>query len=168
MSKLLLVLLLLCAGLAHAQTVIPCPVSATYRCYWESQPCTAGSCSRTAAPTTTEFATKGISLKDMQGARLLLCAASGQTLTGTGTIHLWTWDPSIPSLTSSSPAQDLSVADAWSSSRCNASACQCVTFGDLQQAGNSGQKVIAEASGVGVTGGSAAALYWTGLPYFGM
>lgn len=50
-----------------------------------AQACSAGSCSGTAPSTSTE----GMSLGGVGGFRLSICAASGQTLSGTGTMQAY-------------------------------------------------------------------------------
>lgn len=79
------VVLVLClAGLTASATA--------YRYKYETQPCTAGSCSRSSNPSAS---TDGMALGSARGWRVTVCAASGQTLSGGGTVQIWAMDPDI-------------------------------------------------------------------------
>ncbi|WP_224373257.1 hypothetical protein, partial [Hyalangium versicolor] len=87
----------LLATAAGAQTVLPCSSGCPARYYFETQPCSSGLCARSWAPIPSEFTAttpKGMSLSTpYEGASLEICAELGQSLTGTGTLRVWTWYP---------------------------------------------------------------------------
>lgn len=165
MKYLVPLFLLLAAPAAMAQTAVACPGSGPTARYCETQPCAAGSCSRSAAPTGSEFSTpvagypngKGLPLTSQAGAYLWLCAESGQTLSGTGTIRIWGWAPQAPTLVVPNKTLEVDIADVWYSGA------RCVPVLDWPVAGGSSRKVIAEASSVTVSGGSTISFYWFGL-----
>lgn len=53
--------------------------------------CTSGSCTRDPPDSGAE----GIEMGDIQAVRLMVCAPGDQTLTGSGTLEAWAWDPTI-------------------------------------------------------------------------
>jgi hypothetical protein len=147
------------AAPALAQTAVRCNTAGVSNPYCEQVPCSGGACTRSTTPTASEFTTavafypngKGLPLAGMQGAWLQVCAASGETLTGTGTVRLWTWTAWNSSVVSTSQEVVLNVADVWVAGACGGSDCRCVHWADWQVAGGSGRKVIAEAVAVGTS-----------------
>ena len=107
-----------------------------------SQACVAGSCTR-AAPT---VAAEGLDLGGAKGIRLSVCAASGQTLSGAGTMRAWYYSPKAAKWMRN-PGLDFVVT---------ASGVQCQVFPDLLATVNQdGSKVIWAADAVTVSGGAA-------------
>ena len=93
MSRFLFLFTLLLGAAASAQTLFPCTSACPTRFYWEvqaSSPATAGIVTR-AAPTATPTANAplGMSLLNVKGARLNVCAPAGQLLDGTGNMRVW-------------------------------------------------------------------------------
>lgn len=111
------VLLGLCAGLAQAQTVVPCATGCPARYYWESQPCdvTAGLCARSHLPLPSEFQSgKGMGLSGLyEGVSIEVCASPGFLLAGTGTLRVYTWYPWVRDEVSATLPVELEVADVW-------------------------------------------------------
>lgn len=175
MYRTLVILWLLLAALfsplALGQTAVLCPATSPLAKYCEQQPCSGGTCTRSTTPSAIEFTTpvagypsgKGLPLSGSKGAFLMLCAASGQTLTGTGTVRIWNWGPWAPNDVSSSALMELDVADVWIDNACSGSDCPCVHWPDWQVAGASSRRVIAQAVGVGVSGGTSIEFRWFGL-----
>jgi len=104
-----------------------------------AQPCSAGVCTRS-DPT---LATEGMSLASVSGYRLKICAVSGQTLTGAGTMKAWAYDADEGVWTR---AKDLDQAVTESTKRCQ-------SFPDFLS-GTQRDRVLFAASGVTVSGGS--------------
>lgn len=175
-------LLLLVAFPAVGQTPIPCTVGCPAVAYFEAQPCAAGTCARSYAPLPTEFSAaggnKGLSLSSLaEGVAFGVCAAPGFKLQGTGTLRVWTWAPWLPNDVSSDAAQTLDVATADVGSECSYTTlsdggvvsgvgagdgganityrCRCVHWADRKVGGYSSRKVIAQAVGITVDGGTA-------------
>lgn len=167
--SLLFLLFLAAPDWAFAQTAVSCTATSN-RCYWEDQPCTAGSCTRTAAPTTAEFLVpKGLGLSGMKGASLMMCAPAGHTLTGTGTIRYWVWYPHpLPNgRLGTNAVFQYSVAELFVDNGCDGSDCQCLPVPAEQVPGQSGMRVIAQAVGVGINPADSDVLlrfYWEGHP----
>lgn len=105
-----------------------------------AQACSAGVCTRAADPTAN---TEGMNLAGVAGYRLKICAASGQTLTGAGTMKAWTYDADEGVWTR---GKDLDQAVTESTKRCQ-------TFPDFVVPVHS-DRVLFAASGVTVSGGA--------------
>jgi hypothetical protein len=165
MKTWLLLMVLMWSALASAQTLLPCTSNCPSRYYWETQPCASGVCARSTSPAASEFlANRGMSLASpYEGAMIQICAASGQTLTGTGTLRVWAWNPWLPLDPSTTKQLVLHVSDVWVDSACNGSACRCVHWTDWRMGGYSARRVMVEAVDVGVTGGSALEVRLVGL-----
>jgi hypothetical protein len=169
-------LLLLAALPAQAQTVLPCSSACPERYYFETQPCTAGTCARSYAPLPTEFSGgKGMSLAAYEGVQVTVCASNGHTLSGAGLLKWWVWEPWVPNSSSSTPSFDLDLADADRGEECSYSTladggvvsgvgagdggsnltyrCRCLRFSDWKVGGLSSRRVILEGEGVTASGG---------------
>ena len=132
-----LVPLLFLIGCAHVSPSAPLQVSN----FSETVTCAANSCTR-AAPTSTA---EGMSLYTVSSFRLEVCAASGQTLSGTGTVQIY-WCNSVTGLCDRNPGLDVSVT---ATTRCQAFPDFLVT---ARLAFDS--TVVAAPNGVGVSGGN--------------
>lgn len=175
MRAVLIVLALIASEAALAQTAVPC--TSSYGCprrsYFESQPCSSGTCNRTTPPSATEFQLRGMSLAGLPAFTVEVCAASGQTLTGTGKIRVWLWSPWEPNATATSSELDLNIATNWISTACygtlpdaglGAINCQCRYFYPvLETGGLSSRRVMAQAVNVATSGGSAVTVKLIGL-----
>lgn len=144
-SVLLAVLLVsaLCAStaLADATPTIGTSVS-------EVQPCVAGTCARSAAPTS---ALEGLSLGFVRGYSLMVCAATGQTLSGAGILQAY-WCDSRTGVCARQPDADQTVT---------ASGAQCQAFAPFLVPNESTKQdsVVFAASGVTVSGGAGLTVY---------
>lgn len=176
MTRLLFLALCLSGLAASAQTVLPCAGSCPDRYYFESQPCSSGTCSRSYAPLPSEFVggvgvlAKGMSLAAYEGVQVTVCAAPGYTLSGTGTLRWWVWEPWLPNDVSSTPSFDLNMADAERGEECSYTTqtdggvvsgvgagdggtnlsyrCRCTRFTDYKVAGFSSRRLMLQAVGV--------------------
>jgi len=119
------------------------PYSLTFS---EAQTCNAGTCARASAPTSNA---EGANISSANGYRLSICAASGQTLSGAGTMQAY-WCDTLTALCYRNPLNDQNVTGAVSGQR-------CVTWPDFQIAAITGNpdSVVFAASAVTVNGGSA-------------
>lgn len=115
-----------------------CPTGSQLACI-AAQACSAGTCNGTAPSTSLE----GMSLSGVSGYRLTVCAASGQTLSGAGSMQSYAWN-SAEQLWARDPGLDQNVT---------ASGKQCQTFPDFKT-GLQYDRVRFVASGVTVSGGS--------------
>ena len=181
-----LLLFLLFGFTASAQTVLPCTGSCPDRYYFEGQPCDAGSCSRSYAPLPSEFTSgRGMSLAAYEGVEVLVCASHGYTLSGTGTLRVWVWEPWLIGDVSSSPGFDLDMADAERGAECSFTTqtdggvtsgvgagdggtnltyrCRCARFTDWKVAGFSSRRIMLQAVNVAASGGSQLEVRITGL-----
>lgn len=136
-ARVLLLLSVLVAAVAAAH-------SFRYSYEWASsgtaQPCTAGTCTR-ADPTS---ATEGMSLAGVPGFRLTICAASGQTLSGAGTMKAWVYHPDEAAWARNA---DLDQTVTVSGKRCQ-------VFPDFLTGVPNNNRVLFAASSVTVSGGS--------------
>jgi hypothetical protein len=185
-SRLPLLLFFLMGLSASAQTALPCVGTCPVRYYFESQPCSSGTCARSYAPLPSEFtAGKGMSLASLyEGASIEICAAYGQTLTGTGTLRVWTWYPWLSGDVSTAKPVELNVADVWVDSACGYTTqadggvvsgvstdggsntsydCRCAHWTDWKMGGYSARRVLVQAVDVGVSGGSSLEVRLVGL-----
>lgn len=108
----------------------------------ESQACSAGTCARASDPST---ATEGMYLGDISHFRVSICAASGQTLSGAGTLQAWRYDTRNGIWERNN---DLDQTVDGSGKRCQA-------FPDFTVGVHNADRVLFAASGVTVSGGSA-------------
>lgn len=107
-----------------------------------------------AAPGVMEF-TPSASLKllGLSGFRVTVCAESGQTLSGAGTLSIYMLDE-LSGLVTRNPGLDMSVT---------ASGNRCQTFPDLVVAGSRGDGwMIAAATGITVSGGTTVTVRYRG------
>lgn len=141
-------LAVLASGLAVAAWVVPytyryematCPGNANPGMCTAAQTCSAGSCTGTAP--TTQY--EGMGLYGVTSYRLTACAASGQTLSGAGTLQAYGFN-SAENVWVRNPGLDQSVT---------ASGKQCQAFPDFLVGIQYG-RVRFVSSGVTVSGGS--------------
>lgn len=155
MVRPLILVLVLSAGAASAQ-VPP-------RYYWETQTCSAGTCDR-GAPAASDFVgtasalAVGMNLSGARGFYVSVCAASGQTLGGAGTLAAYVYEP-WTGLVFRDSALDLKLSDVTSATACAGSPCRCATFPDLLPALRLNRRVLYAATGVTVSGGSTLSVY---------
>lgn len=100
--------------------------------------CTSNTCTR-AAPS---LSTEGLSLEDITSWRVSACAPSGNTLSGTGTLEFWAYDP-VTALWGHLKAKDLLVTE-------GAARCQAFAVEVNSMAGASIRGVY-RANGVGIS-----------------
>lgn len=101
--------------------------------------CSSNVCTRSVPSASTE----GLKLEDIMSWRLQVCAPSGNTLAGTGTLELWLLDP-VTSLWGPMKAKHLSVTE---------SSARCQTFPvELNGMAGAGVRVIYRANEVGISG----------------
>ncbi|WP_224373251.1 hypothetical protein, partial [Hyalangium versicolor] len=120
-----------------------------------------------------------------EGASLEICAELGQSLTGTGTLRVWTWYPWNRSDVSTSKALDVSVAEAFTTNACSYTTlgdggvasgvgagdggtnlrypCRCIHWWDWKVGGYSSRRIAVEAVDVGVSGGTQLEVRLVGL-----
>jgi hypothetical protein len=175
--RVVLLLAVLIGQSALAQTLIPCLGMCPERYYFEAQPCSAGTCSRTAAPVPAEFSKgAGLGLSAYEGVQVTVCAAPGFTLSGAGTLRWWVWEPWMPNDVTSTPAFDLNMADADRGTGCSYSMaadgtittggtvrCRCLRFADWKVGGFSSRRLMLQAVGVTASGGSQIEVRMVGL-----
>lgn len=131
MKRLALIL-----ALAAASAVIAAEtdIDGSMRIWTEAQALTR------AAPT---LVTEGMSLRDIDGYRPAICADSGQTLSGAGTLTAYVWDVDL-ALWVKNPTLNLAVTN---------SAVRCQAFPDVEVRVPSG-RVLYAATGVTVSSGT--------------
>lgn len=135
----------LVATVAHAENGTPI--------YWSSvQSCTAGTCT-TAAPsgaiTDGQTGAPGRNLLGVRGFHLQVCAASGQTLSGAGTLdgYWYSYNSANPIAWAYSVAVSQTITSAWTGKRCAVFPTSRTSDGGL------GSLYIA-ANGITVSGGA--------------
>lgn len=142
-------LLLALSGLVWAAWVAPytyryematCPNGANAGMCIAAQTCSAGSCTGTAPTGMNE----GMTLYGVVAYRLSVCAASGQTLSGAGTLQAYRYDS----------AENQWIRNKGLDQTVNASAVQCQTFPDVAVSGGQLGRIRFVASSVTVSGGS--------------
>lgn len=143
--RLVVCLAVLLAVPAAAQTLVPCTSSCPARLYWESQPLTRAA--PTAAPSAGTVGS-GMSLAGVYGARVSLCPAAGQTLTGEGTLRAYYWHNSVGTWMRN-PDLDLSVGSATTTAN------PCRVWPDWTTGVRGGGYVLYATDAVGVSGGTA-------------
>ena len=142
---------LLAPALASAQTFATCSSGCPARYYWETAvPTTRAAPS--AAPVDGTVGS-GMKLTYVKGAWIELCAASGQTLSGAGSLQAYYYDPAI-ALWTRNPSLDLAVTVA--STSCGGAACRCQTWGDLAVGASKSGYVLFATSGITVSAGTLA------------
>jgi hypothetical protein len=105
-----------------------------------------------AVPTESSFtAAASLNLALLNGYRVRICANSGQTLSGAGTMQAY-WLSNRGSEVSRNLELDKSVNVTATS--CQGAACRCMTWGDFQVAVGAGGRVIHATNGVTVSGGT--------------
>ncbi|HZI08670.1 MAG TPA: hypothetical protein VEZ71_31930 [Archangium sp.] len=148
---LLSILTLLSVSPAVAQSLIPCTagVQCPKRYYWESAPLTRTPPS--AAPASGAVGS-GMDLAGVEGARVALCPASGQSLTGTGSLRAYLYDPAIGEWMRS-PDLDLPVSSATTTAN------RCRVWPDAVTAVRGNGRVLYATDAIGVSGGTSVSVY---------
>lgn len=114
--------------------------------YWSESQTAAGR----AAPT--PGSTEGLPLGSARGLRVTVCAASGNTLAGAGSVHIYYQDPQ-DLLWKRNPGLDLAIS--VTATACAGAACRCQAFPDLNVATYSvGGRVLGAASGITLSAGT--------------
>ena len=109
----------------------------------------AGSATRSTPPSTTA---DGMALGGVRSFRITVCAASGQTLSGAGSVQMWLYDP-VAALWTRNPGLDQTITVTATS--CAGAACQCQAFPDLVAGNNNmGFRVEPYLNAVTVSGGA--------------
>lgn len=132
------------AGAVGAQTLSPCTASCPGRYYWETAPLTRAA--PTAAPVAGAVGA-GMPLTNVIAARISLCPAAGQTLTGTGNLRAYLWHPSAATWMRS-PDLDLAVGTATTSAN------PCRVWPDSQTGLRTAGNVLYATDTIGVSGGT--------------
>lgn len=101
-----------------------------------------------AAPTT---ATEGVSLLQVRGFRVAICAAVGQTLSGAGTLQAWVYQAKAQ-VWMRNPSLDLTISVTATS--CAGAACRCQVFPDQRVPVLYAHRVLYAANAVTVSGGT--------------
>lgn len=151
MTRVLLLAVLLSPLGAFAQTYLAC--SGTGTCpaqyYWETAvPTTRAAPS--AAPVDKTVGS-GMKLNYVVGAWVSLCAASGQTLSGAGSLNAYYYDPGA-ALWMRDPDLDLAVSVTATS--CAGAACRCQVWPDFAVPGNKPGYVLFATNAVTVSAGT--------------
>lgn len=143
--KYCILVALLIAGSAAADNGTPI--------YWSSvQTCTAGTCT-TAAPsgaiTDGQTGAPGRNLLGVRGFHLQVCAASGQTLSGAGTLdgYWYSYNSANPTAWAYSVAVSQTITSAWASKR-------CAVFGTSKTPDGGLGSLFVAANGITVSGGA--------------
>lgn len=106
----------------------------------------------TSAAAPTAASTGGFDLTEVTGFRVSVCAESGQTLSGAGTIAAYLKN-NITGLIERNPGLDLAITVTGTS--CAGAACRCQVFPDMQVTGSDlGGTYFPRPSGVTVSGGT--------------
>lgn len=147
-------LTLLGASSASAQSLVPCTagVQCPRRYYWESAPLTRTP--PTAAPVSGAVGS-GMDLAGVEGARIAVCPTSGQSLTGTGTLRAYLYDPAIGEWMYD-PDLDLSVSKATTTAN------RCRVWPDWVTGVRGNGRVLYAPDTVGVSGGTTVTVYLSG------
>lgn len=143
--RLVLFLAVLLSMPAAAQTLVSCTSACPSRLYWESQPLT-----RTPPSAVPVVGTvgSGMSLTGVYGARVSLCPAAGQTLTGAGALRAYYWHNSAGTWMRN-PDLDLSVGSATTTAN------PCRVWPDWTTSVRGGGFILYASDGIGVSGGTA-------------
>lgn len=150
MKKYLIVLALcLTPTLASAQTYLSCLTNCPARYYWETAvPTTRAAPSAAPVDGTVN---SGMKLNYVTGAYVSLCAASGQTLSGAGTLAAYYYDTSV-ALWMRNPDLDLTVSVTATS--CGGSPCRCQIWPDFPVDSSKGGYVLFATTGITVSAGT--------------
>lgn len=110
-----------------------------------------------AVPVAADFvASKALNLNLVNGFSIMLCAASGQTLSGAGTLQAYRFDDRR-GLVARNPGKDLAVSVTATS--CQGAACRCQAWDDIQMADSSEVWVMFATNGVTVSSGTVTVYY---------
>lgn len=96
--------------------------------------------------------TDGMDSTGIKGYRVTLCATSGNTLSGAGTLHAYYFSVPAGGLWTRNPGLDLPVTVTATS--CAGAACRCQTFPDLEAQSKIKGRVKWATSAVTVSGGT--------------
>jgi hypothetical protein len=151
---LLSILTLLVASSVSAQSLLPCTagVHCPKRYYWESSPLTRTA--PTAAPVSGTVGS-GMDLAGVQGARIGICPAVGQTLTGTGNLRAYLYDPAVGEWMYD-PDLDLAV------SKASPTGVRCRVWPDKPTAFRGPGRILYATDTVGVSGGTTISVFISG------
>lgn len=109
-----------------------------------------------AVPTSASFVSgTALRLDNLNGYSIMLCAASGQTLSGAGSLQAYKFDDRR-GLVSRNPSRDLPVT--VTSTSCQGAACRCQNWDDVPLADGLGWALFA-ATGVTVSSGTVTVFY---------
>lgn len=103
-----------------------------------------------AAPST---GAAGLDLMNLNGWRVNVCASTGNTLSGAGSLLAYVISART-GLPMRNPTLDFAIS--VSATSCGGSPCQCQVFPDVQQVMQGGGQLYYQASGVTVSGGTTA------------
>lgn len=106
-----------------------------------------------AAPTTN---IQGVTLANVRGFRVAVCAESAQTLSGAGVLHAYLYNAKA-GLWMRNPSLDLTVSVTATS--CAGAACRCQAWPDQRVPVVLGHRVLYATSGVTVSGGTTATVW---------
>lgn len=136
-------------SIASAQTYLACSSNCPSRYYWETAvPTTRAAPSATPVDGTVN---SGMKLNAVVGAYVSLCAASGQTLSGAGSLNAYYYDPGA-ALWMRDPDLDLSVSVGATS--CAGAACRCQVWPDFAISSAKLGYVLYATNGITVSGGT--------------
>lgn len=144
----MIVVLLTPVAVLAQPTYLSCSSNCPSRYYWETAPLTRAAPS--AAPVDGTVGS-GMKLNSIVGGWIELCAASGQTLSGAGTLDAYYYDLAA-ALWFRNPLLDLAVSVTATS--CAGSPCRCQIFPDLPVAAVKGGYILYATNGVTVSGGT--------------
>lgn len=150
MKWLTLAAFFLLPAVASAQTYLGCSGSSCpARYYWETDvPTTRAAPS--AAPVDGTVGS-GMKLNLVKGAWVELCAATGQTLGGAGTLEAYYYDPAVGLPWMRNPDLDLTVD--LSATSCGGSPCRCRIWLDLPSGAIKPGYFLYATNGITVSGG---------------
>jgi hypothetical protein len=149
MTRVLALLVVLSPLASLAQTYLACSTSCPSRYYWETAvPTTRAAPSATPVDGTVG---SGMKLPSVTGAFVSLCAASGQTLSGAGSLAAYYYDPAA-ALWMRDPDLDLDVD--LTATSCGGSPCRCRVWPDFPVPANKAGYVLFATDGITVSGGT--------------
>lgn len=149
MTRVLLLAMLLSPLGAFAQSYLACSSNCPSRYYWENG--VSGTRSAPSSAPVDGTVGSGMKLNYVVGAWISLCAASGQTLSGAGTLDAYYYDPAA-ALWMRDPDLDLAVSVTATS--CAGSACRCQVWPDYDIPANKAGYVLFATHGVTVSSGT--------------
>lgn len=127
---------------------------------FESFTCTAGSCSGSAAVAADFTASNRYVTLDVAKAwTAKVCAASGQTLSGGGTLQVYGIDPWDSTVPWRNADLDMPLASKAGATTCTGAACRCVGWSDFLVGVNLPRKFKLVPDGVTVSGGATLSVY---------